>query len=53
MRRLRLVVPLSIALIALLLYGALRSWKLALLVLTNLPFAVIGGCWRCGSAVYT
>jgi cobalt-zinc-cadmium resistance protein CzcA len=43
MRRLRLVVPLSIALIALLLYGALRSWKLALLVLTNLPFAAIGG----------
>jgi cobalt-zinc-cadmium resistance protein CzcA len=26
-----------------LLYGALRSWKLALLVLTNLPFAAVGG----------
>ncbi len=43
MRRLRFVVPLSIALIALLLYGALRSWKLALLILMNLPFAAIGG----------
>jgi cobalt-zinc-cadmium resistance protein CzcA len=43
MRRLRFVVPLSITLIALLLYGALRSWKLALLVLTNLPFAAVGG----------
>ena len=43
MRRLRFVVPLSITLIALLLYGSLRSWKLALLVLTNLPFAAIGG----------
>ena len=43
MRRLRFVVPLSITLIALLLFGALRSWKLALLVLTNLPFAAVGG----------
>lgn len=43
MRRLRLVVPLSILLIALLLYGALQSWPLALLVLTNLPFAAVGG----------
>jgi cobalt-zinc-cadmium resistance protein CzcA len=43
MRRLRFVVPLSIFLIALLLYGSMRSWKLALLVLTNLPFAAIGG----------
>jgi heavy metal efflux system protein len=43
MRRLRFVVPLSITLIALLLYGALRSWKLALLVLANLPFAAVGG----------
>ena len=43
MRRLRLVVPLSIALIAILLYLSLRSWRLALLVLTNLPFAAVGG----------
>ncbi|MEX2608677.1 MAG: CusA/CzcA family heavy metal efflux RND transporter [Gemmatimonadota bacterium] len=43
MRRLRIVVPLSILLIALLLYGSLQSWPLALLVLTNLPFAAVGG----------
>lgn len=43
MGRLRVVVPLSIALIALLLYGSLRSWRLAGLVLLNLPFAAVGG----------
>ncbi len=41
--RLRVVVPLSIALIALLLYASLRSWRLAALVLVNLPFAAVGG----------
>lgn len=43
MGRLRFVVPLSIALIALLLYASLRSWPLAGLVLVNLPFAAVGG----------
>ena len=43
MARLRLVVPLSIALIALLLYASLQSWTLAGLVLANLPFAAVGG----------
>lgn len=43
MRRLRFVVPLSITLIALLLYASLQSWKLAALVLLNLPFATVGG----------
>ncbi len=43
MGRLRIVVPLSIALIALLLYASLRSWSLAGLVLANLPFAAVGG----------
>jgi heavy metal efflux system protein len=43
MGRLRYVVPLSIALIALLLYASLRSWALAGLVLVNLPFAAVGG----------
>ena len=43
MRRLRFVVPISIALIALLLYASLQSWKLASLVLLNLPFAAVGG----------
>ena len=43
MRRLRIVVPISIALIALLLYASLQSWRLAALVLLNLPFAAVGG----------
>lgn len=43
MARLRVVVPLSIGLITLLLYASLQSWPLALLVLTNLPFAAVGG----------
>ena len=43
MRRLRVVLPISIALIAILLYLSLNSWGLALLVLTNLPFAAVGG----------
>ncbi len=43
MGRLKYVVPLSIALIAVLLYASLRSWMLAGLVLLNLPFAAVGG----------
>lgn len=43
MGRLRFVVPLSIALIAVLLFASLRSWTLAGLVLLNLPFAAVGG----------
>jgi cobalt-zinc-cadmium resistance protein CzcA len=43
MGRLRFVVPLSIAMIAVLLFASLRSWTLAGLVLLNLPFAAVGG----------
>jgi cobalt-zinc-cadmium resistance protein CzcA len=43
MARLRVVVPLSILLIAVLLYVSLQSWALAGLVLVNLPVAAIGG----------
>jgi cobalt-zinc-cadmium resistance protein CzcA len=43
MARLRVVVPLSILLIAGLLYASLQSWALAGLVLVNLPFAAVGG----------
>ena len=43
MSRLRFVVPAAIALIALLLQASLRSWRLAALVLVNLPFAAVGG----------
>jgi cobalt-zinc-cadmium resistance protein CzcA len=41
--RLQLVVPLSIGLIALLLYASLQSWSLTGIVLVNLPFAAVGG----------
>lgn len=43
MRKLMLIVPLTIALIFFLLFSTFDSFKLALLVLLNLPFALIGG----------
>ena len=42
-KRLTLVIPLSLALIALLLYFAFNSVGQALLILVNVPLAVIGG----------
>ncbi|EIZ77357.1 metal ion efflux RND protein family protein [Novosphingobium sp. Rr 2-17] len=41
--RLMLVVPACFALIVLLLYGALRSWRDAALVFTGVPLALVGG----------
>jgi cobalt-zinc-cadmium resistance protein CzcA len=43
MARLKVVVPASVALIAVLLFASLRSWRLAILVLVNLPVAAVGG----------
>jgi cobalt-zinc-cadmium resistance protein CzcA len=43
MRRLSVVVPVSLLLIFLMLFSAFKSVKSALLVLVNLPFALIGG----------
>lgn len=43
MARLKILVPVSIALILFLLFSALRSVKSSLVVLINLPFALIGG----------
>jgi len=43
MARLRLVVPLSVFLIFILLFNAFNSVKSALLILLNVPFALIGG----------
>jgi cobalt-zinc-cadmium resistance protein CzcA len=43
MRRLAVVVPVSILLILLMLFSAFNSLRSALLVLANLPFALIGG----------
>jgi len=43
MQRLSIVVPISILLIFLMLFSAFDSMKSALLVLLNLPFALVGG----------
>jgi cobalt-zinc-cadmium resistance protein CzcA len=43
MKRLSIVVPVSILLIFLMLFSALDSLRSALLVLANLPFALVGG----------
>ncbi len=43
MARLSAVVPASIVVIAGLLFAALGSWRLAMLVLVNLPVAAVGG----------
>jgi cobalt-zinc-cadmium resistance protein CzcA len=43
MKRLSWIVPLSIGLIFLLLFDAFKSFKSALLIIANIPFAMIGG----------
>jgi heavy metal efflux system protein len=43
MGRLRIIVPISIFLIFLLLFNAFGSVKSALLILSNIPFALVGG----------
>jgi cobalt-zinc-cadmium resistance protein CzcA len=52
MRRLAIIVPLTICLVFFLLFSTFDSFKLAGLVLLNLPFALIGGVfslWLSGS----
>lgn len=51
MRRLTIVVPISLLLIFVLLFNAFNSFKLAALILINVPLALIGGIvalWVCG-----
>jgi Cu(I)/Ag(I) efflux system membrane protein CusA/SilA len=43
--RLRFIIPLTLVLVVLLLYMAMRGWPQTLLVLTSLPFAVAGSVW--------
>src|SRR5262249_55568980 len=43
MARLRVIVPLSVFLIFVLLFGAFQSVRCALLILLDVPFALIGG----------
>src|SRR6185437_17095332 len=44
-RRLRIVVPVTLLLVALILYGHFRSAAESALVLLSLPFALVGGVW--------
>jgi cobalt-zinc-cadmium resistance protein CzcA len=48
MRRLSIVLPVSIFVIFVLLFNTFRSVKSALLILLNVPFAVIGGILALG-----
>ena len=43
--RLRYVIPLTLVLVVLLLYLAMRGWPQTFLVLSSLPFAVAGSVW--------
>jgi Cu(I)/Ag(I) efflux system membrane protein CusA/SilA len=43
--RLRYIIPLTLALVVLLLYLSMRGWPQTLLVLCSLPFAVAGSVW--------
>lgn len=43
--RLRYVIPLTLALVILLLYLSMRGWPQTFLVLSSLPFAVAGSVW--------
>ena len=43
MKRLELVVPVALLLIVGLLYTSFRSWAMTVLILTNVPFALVGG----------
>ena len=43
MKRLSVIVPISILLIFILLFDAFKSFKSATLILLNIPFALIGG----------
>ncbi len=44
-QRLRVVVPLTLAVIFLLLYVLFRSWQKVMIVMLCLPFSLIGGLW--------
>lgn len=43
MARLKIVVPVALLLVFVMLFGALNSIRSSLLILTNLPFAIVGG----------
>lgn len=45
MKKLAVAVPISVIIIALMLYSVFQSLKSTFMVLLNLPFAVVGGLW--------
>jgi cobalt-zinc-cadmium resistance protein CzcA len=42
-RRLAVVIPITLIIVIVLLYGLFNSWRLALFVLVNIPLALVGG----------
>ena len=50
--RMRIVLPLTLALIVTLLYLAMRGWPQTFLVLLSLPFAVAGSVWLLAALKY-
>lgn len=50
--RLLVIVPLTLAIIVMLLFLALRSWGQTALVLASIPLAVVGGIWLMASLHY-
>lgn len=51
-RRLKLVIPLTLALIALLLYANTRSWAKTFLILLAVPFSAVGAVWLLAALHY-
>jgi Cu(I)/Ag(I) efflux system membrane protein CusA/SilA len=51
-QRLKYVIPLTLALVVVLLYLSMRGWAQTLLVLTSLPFAVAGSVWLLAAMHY-
>jgi Cu(I)/Ag(I) efflux system membrane protein CusA/SilA len=50
--RLRYIIPLTLALVVLLLYLAMRGWPQTFLVLSSLPFALAGSIWLLAALNY-
>jgi copper/silver efflux system protein len=51
-QRMRVVLPLTLALVVILLFFSLRGWQQTALVLLSLPFAVAGSIWLLGAMSY-
>ena len=49
MKRFSIVIPITIAVIFLLLFGSFNSVRQAFLIILNIPFALSGESWRSSS----